>query len=288
MNEKIHRYIDDLFAPYDDAKSAKELKRDLLVDLNDRFDERITRGEDERTALADTLNSIGDIEETLKEMAGLTQTLERQMLVNFSAQDLGGSDFAGVTLHGGKFEASAMKDADFSGADLTGSVFKSSDLRDARFDRANLTGCKFSTLDLRGGRFRESILVRTRFEKTGLDGAIFANLRLVDVVFTMVDMRKVVFDRCSIDGGEFTYVDLEGQHFEGMTLRNVRLGKSTLKGASFQGAVLQNVSFAPPFALTKKYYNAIRTIRFDGASMDKLTYNALKGLGADLSGATAS
>jgi hypothetical protein len=46
------------------------------------------------------------------------------------------------------------------------------------------------------------------------------------------------------------------------------------------------VSFTPPFSLTKKYYNAIKTIRFDGATMDKLTYAALKGLGADLSNVT--
>jgi hypothetical protein len=40
------------------------------------------------------------------------------------------------------------------------------------------------------------------------------------------------------------------------------------------------VSLTPSFSLPKKYYNAIKTIRFDGAPMDKLSYNALKGLGA--------
>jgi len=35
--------------------------------------------------------------------------------------------------------------------------------------------------------------------------------------------------------------------------------------------------------LTNKYYKAIKTICFDGAMMDKLTYAELKGLGADLS-----
>jgi hypothetical protein len=47
-----------------------------------------------------------------------------------------------------------------------------------------------------------------------------------------------------------------------------------------------NVSFNPPFSLTKKYYNAIKTIRFNGVTMDKLTYAVLKGLGADLSTVT--
>ena len=40
------------------------------------------------------------------------------------------------------------------------------------------------------------------------------------------------------------------------------------------------------FSLTNKSYRAIKTICFDGATMDKLTYAALKGLGADLSKVT--
>jgi hypothetical protein len=46
------------------------------------------------------------------------------------------------------------------------------------------------------------------------------------------------------------------------------------------------VSFTPPFSLTKTYYIAIKTIRFDGAIMDKLTYNSLKGMEANLSKVT--
>ena len=42
----------------------------------------------------------------------------------------------------------------------------------------------------------------------------------------------------------------------------------------------------PSAALSRKYRNAIRTVNFDGARMDKLTYAGLKGLGADLSNVT--
>jgi hypothetical protein len=51
------------------------------------------------------------------------------------------------------------------------------------------------------------------------------------------------------------------------------------------GATLKNISFRPPYALTNKYYRTIKTICFDGAMMDKLTYAALKsmGVGANLS-----
>jgi uncharacterized protein YjbI with pentapeptide repeats len=286
MNEKVKAYVNNLFEPYNGAKSVAELKSDLLADLNERFEDLTAQGKDEQTALTETLDSIGDIEETLGEMANLSRSLERQVLVNFSGQELTHSDFAGVTLHGGKFEGSAMKHADLAGADLTGSSFKASDLRGANFDRANLTDSHFTAVDLTGASFQESILVRSDFSTSTLDGVKFAHVKLTDVVFSTLDLRKVAFDGCSIDGGEFKYADLSGQNFDGMSLRNVLLGKAALEGVSFQKARLQNVSFTPPFSLSKKYYRAIKTIRFDGAFMDKLTYNALKGLGANLAGVT--
>lgn len=286
MNERISHYVNSLFEPYAGAKSVAELKSDLLADLNERFEELTAQGKDEQTALTETLDSIGDIEKTLGEMANLTHTLERQVLVNFSGQELKGSDFAGVTLHGGKFHGSAMKHADFSGADLTGGSFQGSDMRGANFDGANLTDCSFTAVDLLDASFRESILVRTHFHASSLDGVTFTHLKLTDVTFSCVDLRKVTFDGCVFGGGEFKHADLRGQNFDGQTLRNIQLGSAALEGASFRKATLQNVSFAPPFSLSKKYFRAIKTIQFDGTSMDKLTYNALKGLGANLSGVT--
>jgi len=61
---------------------------------------------------------------------------------------------------------------------------------------------------------------------------------------------------------------------------------SALNDASLIDATLKNVSFRASFAITNKFYKALKTIHFDGAKMDKLTYAALKGLGAELSGVT--
>jgi uncharacterized protein YjbI with pentapeptide repeats len=66
----------------------------------------------------------------------------------------------------------------------------------------------------------------------------------------------------------------------------VKFDGSTLNEVTFKGATLRNVSFRPAFALTNRNYLAFKTIRFDGARMDKLTYAALKGLGVDLSKVT--
>ena len=285
MNEKLTDYLNGVFAPYDGVKSVAELKADLLSDLQERFRELKAEGKDDETAFAMTVDGIGDIEQTVQEVANLSRSLERQVLINFSGSDLTKSDFAGVTAQKGKFEGSALLGSDFSGADLTGSSFRASDVREANFDGANLTDCNFFVLDLTGASFNRAILVRTEFNKSVLTRAIFTDVRLVDVKLTMSDLRETVFENCIFSGADFNS-DLRGVCFDGQTFIGVRFERAGLNEVSFRGATLRNVSFTPPFSLTKKYYNAIKTIKFEGARMDKLTYAALKGLGADLSKVT--
>jgi uncharacterized protein YjbI with pentapeptide repeats len=286
MNEKINQYLDGVFAPYDGVKSVAELKADLLSDLQERFRELKAEGKDDETAFAMTIDSIGDIDQTVIEVANLSRSLERQVLTNFSGSNLPKSDFAGVTAHQGNFEGSALRGADFSGADLTGSSFKGSDVREANFDGTNLTDCILYASDLTGSSFDKTILVRTEFSASDLTRAKFIAGKLVDVKLAQTDLRKTIFENCIFSGVDFKQSDLRGMCMDGQTFIGVKFGDSALNEVTFKGATLKNVSFTPPFSLTKKYYNAIKSIRFEGAKMDKLTYNALKGLGADVSQVT--
>lgn len=285
MNEKLNQYLNGVFAPYEGVKSVAELKADLLSDLQERFRELKAEGKDDETAFTMTIESIGDIEQTVQEVANLTRSLERQVLTNFSGSDLAKSDLAGVTVHKGKFEGSALSASDFSGADLTGTSFSASDMREANFDGTNLTDCTLYASDLTGASFNKTILVRTVFNVSDLTRAKFTDVKLVDVKLTMSDLKEASFENCIFSGVDFSS-DLRGVSFDGQTFIGVRFNKAGLNEVSFKGATLKNVSFTPPFSLTKKYYNAIKTIKFDGASMDKLTYAALKGLGADVSKVT--
>ncbi len=131
MNEKLTNYLNGVFAPYDGVKSATELKADLLSDLQERFLELKAEGKDDETAFAITIDSIGDIEQTVQEVANLSRSLERQVVTNFSASNLSESDFAGVVAHKAKFTSSTLRGSDFTDADLTGSSFASSDVRGA-------------------------------------------------------------------------------------------------------------------------------------------------------------
>ena len=284
MNEKLTNYINGVFAPYEEGKSVTELKADLLSDLQERFRELKAEGKDEETALAMTIESIGDIEQTVQEVANLSRALERQVVTNLSASNLPQSDFAGVIAHQGKFHASALRGSDFTGADLTGSSFRASDVREANFAGANLTDCDFSTLDLTDASFREAILVRTNFNASGLVGAQFIGVKLTDVHFTKTDLRKTIFERCTFLGVDFKYSDLSGQRLDGQTFVGVTFDLPALKDVSFQGATLKQVSFRPVGIWSLK--RAIQSIHIDGAMMDKLTYAALKGVGADVSKVT--
>ena len=284
MNEKITNYLNGVFSSYDEVKSVTELKADLLSDLQERFRELKAEGKDDETALNMTIESIGDIEQTVREVANLSRSLERQVAINFHGSNLPESDFAGVVVHQGSFQGSALRGSDFSGADLTGSSFRSSDVREANFAGANLTDCDFSTLDLQDANFREAILVRTNFSKSALVGAKFIGVKLTDVNFRYTDLRKTTFESCTFIGVDFHYSDLSGLRFDGQTFIGVTFELPALKDVSFQGATLKQVSFRTVGIWSMK--RAIQSIRFDGAMMDKLTYAALKGIGADVSNVT--
>lgn len=289
MNEKINQYLNGVFAPYEEVKSVAELKADLLSDLQERFRELKAEGKDDETAFAMTIDSIGDIEQTVQEVADLTRSLERQVLTNFSGSDLAKSDLAGVTVHKGKFEGSALSGSDFSSADLTGTSFYASDVREANFDGTNLTDCTLYASDLTGASFNKTILVRTVFNVSDLTRAKFTDVKLVDVKLTMSDLKEATFENCIFSGVDFKYADLRGQRLDGQTFIGVKFDNASLNDASFKGATFKNVSFLAAVTWTswsKKHYRALKTISFDGATMDKLTYAALKGLGVDLSKVT--
>ncbi|MDP9080818.1 MAG: pentapeptide repeat-containing protein [Bacteroidota bacterium] len=259
-----------------DIITFNRLSEILDVDLN-YFSENFQSTDDE-SATKIPINNISDIEQTAQEIATPNGTQERQVPINLTAVNLQESDFAGVILHKGKFKASPLCGTNFAGADLTGSSFEASDVRKVNFDGANMTDCTFSISDLADASFSKSVLLRTNFNKSSLVGTKFTDVELTDVKLTMIDLRKTIFENCIFNGVDFKYSDLRGMCFDGQTFISVQFDKSALKDVSFTGATLRNVSFRLPFSVTNKSYRAFKTVCFDGAMMDKLTYAGLKGL----------
>jgi len=258
-----------------DITTFNRLAEILGVDLN-YFSENLQSADDE-TVNKIAIDSIHDSKQTIQEDGSGSSSPGRQVPINLTAIDLQKSDFAGVILHNGKFKVIQLGGANFAGADLTGSSFEVSDAREANFDGANLTDCNFSIIDLTDASFRKSILVRTTLSMSG-QGAKFVDVNLIDAKLTRADLRKTNFENCIFNGVDFKYCDLRGVCFDGQTFIGVRFDKSSLNDVSFKGATLRNVSITPPFSVTNKSYRDMKTICFDGARMDKLTYAALKGL----------
>lgn len=253
-----------------DIVTVNRLAEILGVDLN-YFSENFQSNAPE-TAPVESF-----VKQSMAEDGGSSRSQERLVPINLTAVDLKGSDFAGVVLHHGKFKASTLRGANFEGADLTGSLFEAIDAREANFDGTNLTDCNFSAADLTDASFRKSTLVRTTLEMSG-QGAKFIDASLIEVKLIKTDIRKTVFENCVFDSVDFNRCDLRGLSFDGQTFIGVKFDKSALNDVSLRGATLRNVSFTLPFSVTNKSYLAMKTICFDGAMMDKLTYAALQGL----------
>jgi uncharacterized protein YjbI with pentapeptide repeats len=231
-------------------------------------------------------NESKNTEGPIKENESAPAMQERELLTNFSGTALAEADFAGVNAPKRKFNGSDLRKADFSGADLTGSTFIGSDIRQARFDGTNLTDCSFSANDLNGASFNKAILLRTEFKASELVGAKFIEAKLTNAKLMATDLTKTIFENCIFTGVDFKSSDLSGVSFNGQNFTDVKFDNAALNGSTFKGATLKNVSFRPTFALTNRFFKTLKTIDFDGAMMDKLTYAALKGIGVDLSRAT--
>lgn len=71
MNRKLKDYIDQLFAQVSDSAYARELKEEMLINLNDRYEDLLIEGKSKEEAFIIVTSSIGDIRELL---SGLDET----------------------------------------------------------------------------------------------------------------------------------------------------------------------------------------------------------------------
>lgn len=260
MNKKLSKYLDGIFAPYEDLHTVKELKEELLTDLQEKLSDLKNQGYNDEAAYRMSINSIGDIEEIIESIAEKTRELRQIAKRDLSTSNLQDADLKGIIVHDGKFDYSALKGSDFSGSNLTDSSFKCSDLNNVRFDSANLTGARFNMSNLRNVSLAGANLTATKF--------------------IMCNLRNASFKDCSLDNTDFSSSDLSGVCFDNQTLNGTIFDKAALAGTSFRNAVLRNVSFRN--VAKKSILKAI----FDGAIMDKLTYAVLKGNNANLTNVT--
>src|SRR5947209_8473323 len=129
MNERLVKYLDGVFSPYEDSQSIKDLKEELLNNLQEKFNDFKNQGYADEVAYIKTVNSIGDISEIIETISAKTRELLEMVEKNFTHVDLRDSDLKRVKVHEGNFSHSTLKGADLSGSDLTNSSFHHSELK---------------------------------------------------------------------------------------------------------------------------------------------------------------
>ena len=70
MNEKLRRYIDDLFANAPSTVRAVELKEELYQNLTDKYNDLIAQGKSEESAYNIAIASIGDVDSLISGLSG--------------------------------------------------------------------------------------------------------------------------------------------------------------------------------------------------------------------------
>lgn len=63
MNKKLKDYIDKLFSQVADTVYTRELKEEMLINLNDRYEDLLAEGKSKEEAFIIVTSSIGDIRE---------------------------------------------------------------------------------------------------------------------------------------------------------------------------------------------------------------------------------
>jgi uncharacterized protein YjbI with pentapeptide repeats len=230
MNEKLIKYLDGVFSPYEDLHTVKELKEELFNDLQEKLSDLKNQGYDDEAAYSMTIDSLGDISEIIESISAKTRELKQIVRKDFSTINLQDSDLKGVIVHDGEFNYSALKGSDFSGSDLTNSSFKCIDLNNVRFDGADLTGAMFIMSNLRNASFKNSILDNTDFGSSDLSGVCFDNLTFIGTIFNKAGLK--------------------GTSFRNAVFRNVSF-KTDVKKAIFDGATMDKLTYA-----VLKGYNA--------------------------------
>lgn len=224
------KYLDEVFSPYEDLHTVKELKEELFYDLQEKLSDYKKQGHDDEVAYSMTIDSIGDISEIIESISIKTKELKQIVRKDFSKINLQDSDLKGVIVHDGKFNSSALKGSDFSGSDLTNSSFKCSDLNSVRFDGANLTGAKFGMSDLRNASFKSCILDNTDFKGSNLSGVSFDNLTLIGTIFNQSALKGTSFRNAVFRNVSFEMIDAKKIIFDGTTMD--KLTYAVLKGSN--------------------------------------------------------
>ncbi|MCY9761634.1 pentapeptide repeat-containing protein [Paenibacillus alvei] len=217
MDERLRRYLDSVFSPYEDLKQIQELKEELLYDLQEKLSDLKKEGYDDEAAYLLTIESIGEISELIESINSQTVKLQQKVGMDFSKSNLQNSDFTSTSVDDGQFNYSNLQGSDFSYSDLTNSSFKCSSLDQVNFTGANLSGAQIVKSSVRKAIFTDCIFENTIFKSSDFSGVSFDNLTFNGVVFDYAGLRKTTFRNAVFNNVSFK-TDVKKTIFDGATM----------------------------------------------------------------------
>src|SRR5687768_6556074 len=116
MEKKLQSHLDEAFKPYGNAAGVKEIKQELLANLQEKFADLKTDGMNDAEAFTTTIESIGDISEIMEQLPR-DRTERKVFKPNLSGTGLKGADLAGTTVRDLTVRGSDLKGANLSNAD---------------------------------------------------------------------------------------------------------------------------------------------------------------------------
>src|SRR5579872_4605522 len=74
MEKKLQDYLDEAFAPYGNFPGKTDVKKELLANLVERYNDYKKQGMNDAEAYQMTVDSFGDVEEIMEEVPHSRQT----------------------------------------------------------------------------------------------------------------------------------------------------------------------------------------------------------------------
>jgi BTB/POZ domain-containing protein KCTD9 len=254
MEKELEKFITDAFAPYGDFPAREDVTRELLSNLQEKYQDLKAQGKSDQDAYQQTIDSFGDVTEIMDEYDAepaeeLTPVSTVHKLKGISLDE---ADLSKTNLNNANFSGSAIQRINFEGTDLTGAKFSGAAISDATFVNADLTDATFTASDLHGSSFHNAKINGTLFRASSLNKCNFEGATITDSLFKSSDFSK--------------------SSFNNSTITNTIFQSSSIDKSTFDGATLQNVSIR----------GNVKKVNFDGAKIDKVTYALLKGMKANL------
>ena len=221
----------------------------LLVDLNDREEERLIRA---WNVIASTPSAGGNVgqKRALQFLADKGEALND---INAPKAYLAGIDLAGRNLIGGNLAGANLFDADLSGASLRDIDLSNADLSNANLFRANLSDANLSGTDLYGAKLNEAVFVGADFAGANfhrplaflfpeggadLSGAVLWSANFSGVDLFSSDLSNAAAGEADFSGATLSRVDFSGANLEEANLVGADLSNAQLTGANLDKADL--------------------------------------------------